>query len=115
MTAIDLGNGTMITTYNIYAWTNGSREAVARSRTRSLLKLIFEEIARQPVGPVLIFGDLNAEPSDIAPLWEKLEDSSFFDVGHLAHVWGQPGDDYTCLPPRARSGTRLPPWDQPAP
>ena len=55
--AIELTPQIIVLVYNIYAWTNGNHNKTAAHRTNDMLAAIFDDIDKQPTGPVLVMGD----------------------------------------------------------
>eukprot|EP00969_Alexandrium_andersonii_P012145 529555-Alexandrium_andersonii.AAC.1 len=73
--------------------------------TNQLCEAVLQEAAAAPPGPLLVVGDLNANPEDLPILNDALEARRLTNVGHVAELWGGSNDQATCLAPLASVGT----------
>eukprot|EP00969_Alexandrium_andersonii_P030970 1352066-Alexandrium_andersonii.AAC.1 len=62
----------------------------ARESTNRLIEAIMQEANMAPNLPLLIAGDLNCEPSEVAAL-QPLLGTKLWNVGELPHLTGQEG------------------------
>eukprot|EP00973_Karenia_brevis_P079790 11072025-Karenia_brevis.AAC.1 len=70
-----------------------------------MLRIVFDELQTQPKGPIVILGDLNAEPQDIPTLQAHLDQGDFVDLG--AHPNFNKGTvANTCYAPNSTGPTR---------
>ena len=58
--------------YVIYGFTNGAKLPTQAARTNAIITAIIDEMRVHPECPILIAGDLNADPSDIPATPELL-------------------------------------------
>ena len=56
--------------YVIYGFTNGAKLPTQAAKTNAIISAIIDEMRAHPECPILIAGDLNAEPSDIPAMSE---------------------------------------------
>eukprot|EP00969_Alexandrium_andersonii_P371386 15479391-Alexandrium_andersonii.AAC.1 len=59
---------------NIYGWTGGMGDVMARRCTDEAIAAAMEECTRWPALPFMLARDLNAEPEALPRLWRILED-----------------------------------------
>eukprot|EP00973_Karenia_brevis_P051288 7124261-Karenia_brevis.AAC.1 len=70
-----------------------------------MLRVVFNELQTQPKGPIVIFGDLNAEPQDIPTLQAHLDQGDFVDLGTHPH-YNKGIVTNTCYAPNSVAPTR---------
>ena len=104
--ALDCGGRTTALFFNIYGYTGGHQKPKVARRTAMLIRAIITEIQEQPLGPIFICGDLNCDPADIRILQDMLDDKTFTDLGAVAHIWGKPKNEHTCITPNSKTPTR---------
>ena len=95
---ICLPHDVVLVVANVYGWTGGHQNNLARTRTNDFMSAILHEFAHMPSGPKMIVGDLNCEPQDLPALATYLADGEFVDLGSIAHVYGHPPNQPTCYP-----------------
>ena len=76
------------------------------AKTSAIVSAIIAEMQVHPECPILIAGDLNAEPSDIPAISELLGKFCFSDLGAVADTFGQPTHQPTCIAPSSLQATR---------
>ena len=76
------------------------------AKTSAIISAIIAEMQVHPECPILIAGNLNAEPANI-PAFSKLKGKfSFLDLGAVADTFGQPTHQPTCIAPSSLQATR---------
>eukprot|EP00973_Karenia_brevis_P000004 723-Karenia_brevis.AAC.1 len=73
MIGVCLPGDIVLNVVNLYAWTNGHICTDAAMRTNDLVEIVLAELKTHPEGPLIILGDLNADPDDIPVLQEQLD------------------------------------------
>ena len=101
-----LGPKTTVLVYDVYFRTGADTDKEAMERTNDMLKIIKDDIKRQPKGPVLILGDFNCTITRIAEISDDLDAKDLIDVGSQADKFGNKKDDATCLAHGAKRPTR---------
>ena len=85
-----------------YGHSGGHTSTSAAAATDDLLAISMIELQHHPPGPAFICIDLNADPEDITILDGALKAKQWFDLGSLAHVWGNEfTSDFTCTTSRS--------------
>ena len=77
---ITLGPKTTLLVYNGYFHTGADTDKEAMERINDMLKIIKDDIKRQPKGPVLILGDFNCTITRIAEIRDDLDARNLLDV-----------------------------------
>ena len=77
---LGLKNGIVLSIFVIYGWSGSNGSKKNASKTNLLMQAILKERETQPSGPVLIMGDLNADPENIATTKEMLVNGLWVDV-----------------------------------
>ena len=75
-------------------------------RTNELIRIIKDDIKRQPKGPVLILGDFNCTLGNVIGIANDIKNVDLIDVGSQVEKFGNKKDDYTCLAHGAKAPTR---------
>ena len=101
-----LGPQTTVLVYDVYFHTGADTDKEAMERTNDMLKIMKDDIKRQPKGPVLILGDFNCTITRIAEIHDDLDAKDLIDVGSQADKFGNKKDDTTCLAHGAKRPTR---------
>ena len=96
----------MLSIFVIYGWSGSNGSKKNASKTNLLMQAILKERETQPSGPVLIMGDLNADPENIATTKEMLVNGLWVDVGAHAARWNGINKEYTCVTARSKAPTR---------
>ena len=92
--------------YVIYGFTNGAKLPTQAARTNAIITAIIDEMRVHPECPILIAGDLNADPSDIPAMSVLLGKFCFSDLGAVADTLGQANCQPTCIAPSSLQATR---------
>ena len=103
---LGLKNGIVLSIFVIYGWSGSNGSKKNASKTNLLMQAILKERETQPSGPVLIMGDLNADPENIATTKEMLVNGLWVDVGAHAARWNGINKEYTCVTARSKAPTR---------
>ena len=103
---VDFDLTTPVSFYVVYAWSGATARPDLRDKSENLLQAIVDAIGLHPERPTAIVGDYNIDLDRLEPARRLMQESHWADVGHHAHLWGQPRDDYTCMTGNAARGTR---------
>ena len=79
--AIQHVHGNPIVVYNVYGWTDGSKDRKARVATEAIMREISLDVRRTRNPPYWIVGDLNGEPEEFQDLKEVMDKEILHDVG----------------------------------
>ena len=101
MIVIDIGMPLPIIGFVVYGWVNGRGNERNAKRTDSLFHAIRDELPFRPIGPKLIGGDINCDPSQLPSLTCLLKGLGWTDVGACASIWGGVDGQATCEAPNA--------------
>ena len=92
--------------YVIYGFINGAKLLFQAVKTNAIISAIIAEMQAHPECPILIAGDLNAEPSDLLAISKFLGEFCFLDLGAVADTFGQPTHQPNCIAPSSLQATR---------
>ena len=77
-------HGNPIVVYNVYGWTNCSKDGKAREATEWTLREISLDVRRTKNQPYWFVGDLSGEPEDLQELKEVMGKATLHDEGAMA-------------------------------
>ena len=104
--ALNIGGGILVHVYQVYGATNGNGSSQAASVTNSIVAHILSDIQLQAQHPVLITGDLNADPDKLQVVKDAIDDHVLYDVGAIASAFGGIDCAPTCRINATASPTR---------
>eukprot|EP00969_Alexandrium_andersonii_P086250 3802077-Alexandrium_andersonii.AAC.1 len=92
MCMVPVGTCTPVLIVGFYGWASKVQGENKHNRTSWLIAAIAGELEKWPRLPVILAGDLNADPSKVPALKGMLERGWWHDLGARATAWGAPED-----------------------